>query len=95
MKEYIQKRNEEIKKNQQNDKNKNQSTAYRPTHLPVPMPMQGQVKTDEMMTSADGLTAQQMTPGTPIDEQHNYESEQDETKQESQSPMKSEHLPIE
>jgi len=41
MKEYIQKRNEEIKKNQQNDKNKNQSTAYRPTHLPVPMPMQG------------------------------------------------------
>ena len=36
LKEYIQKRNEEIKKTQLNDK-KNQSTAYRPTNMPKPM----------------------------------------------------------
>lgn len=40
LKEYLQKRNDENKRNPLNDK-KNQSTAYRPTNLPAPKPTSG------------------------------------------------------
>ena len=40
LKEYLQKRNDENKRNPLNDKNK-PSTAYRPTNLPAPKPTSG------------------------------------------------------
>ena len=60
LEEYVQKREEEIKRTQANDKTKNQSTAYRPTNIPVPKPHQ---KVEE-------------TPTTPLEKNLDSELEE-------------------